>query len=70
MTHTFIYTPAVFFNVTPCDEYNSRIILYVTSKEHKLSSLNDIENQAYCLIGLNTRYNLQAKYPGARARAL
>ena len=57
--------PAVFFTVTPCDECSFRVILYATSQEHKLPDVDDIENQKYCLLDLNTRKELRAKYPGA-----
>ena len=59
--------PAVFFTVTPCDGCSFRVRLHATSQEHKLPSLDDIEDQKYCLLNLNTRKNLRAKYPGACA---
>ena len=57
--------PAVFFTVTPCDECSFRVRLYATSQEHYLPDINDIENQKYCLLDLNTRKELRAKYSGA-----
>ena len=59
--------PAVFFTVTPCDEYSFRVRLYATSKEHVLPSTKQIQNQNYCLLEFNTRKKLRSKYPGACA---
>ena len=59
--------PAVFFTVTPCDECSFRVRLYATSKEHTLPSIDQIQNQNYCLLDLNIRKKLRSKYPGACA---
>ena len=61
----FFGPPTVFFTVTPCDECSFRVRLYATSKSHKLPDKNDMENQNYCLLDLNTRKKLRTKYPGA-----
>ena len=59
--------PAVFFTVTPCDECSFRVRLYATSKEHSLPSIEQIQDQNYCLLDFNTRKKLRSKYPGACA---
>ena len=59
------WCPCNFFTVTPCDEYSFCVRLYATSQEHKLPDINDIENQKYYLLDLNTRKEVRAKYPGA-----
>ena len=47
--------PAVFFTITPCDECSFRVRLYATCHEHKLPSINDIEDKAKCLLDFNAR---------------
>ena len=59
--------PAVFFTVTPCDECSFRVRLYATSKEHALPSIDQIQDQSYCLLDFNTRKKVRSKYPGACA---
>ena len=59
--------PAVFFTVTPCDECSFRVRLYATCHEHKLPSIDDIEDKAKCLLDFNARKKWRAKFPGACA---
>ena len=51
--------PAVFFTVTPCDECSFRVRLYATSKEHALPSIDQIQDQSYCLLDFNTRKKIR-----------
>ena len=56
-----------FFTITPCNECRFCVRLYTTCHEHKLSSTDDIENKAKCLLGFNARNNWREKYLGACA---
>ena len=66
LCHSF-GAPAVFFTITPCDECSFRVRLYATCHEHKLPSINDIEDKAKCLLDFNARKKWRAQYPGACA---
>ena len=63
----YVGAPAVFFTVTPCDECSFRVRLYATCDEHKLPSIEDIEDKTKCLLDFNARKKWRAKYPGACA---
>ena len=45
--------PVVFFTVTPCDECSFRVRLYATCQEHKLPSIDNIEDRSECLLDFN-----------------
>ena len=61
----YVGAPVVFFTVTPCDECNFCVRLYDTCHEHKLPSIDDIEDKANSLLDFNARRKWKAKYPGA-----
>jgi len=59
--------PEVFFIVTSCDECSFRVRLYATCQEHKIPSIEDIEDKARCVLDFHARKKWRAKYPGACA---
>ena len=59
--------PAVFFTVTPWDECRFRVRLYATCQEHKIPSIDNIEDRSECLLDFNARKKWRADYPGAYA---
>ena len=53
--------------MTLCDECSFRVRLYATCNEHKLPSIDDIEDKAKYLLDFNSRKKWRAKYPGTCA---
>ena len=62
-----LWSSSRIFTVTSCDECSFCVRLYATSKEHTLPSIEQIQDQNYCLLDFNTRKKVRSKYPGACA---